>query len=68
MFCSKWGAEIADSASFCQKCGTSITINKSKPQAEKPVGKVEVATGGLQFIIAIILMIVGISSFFMTCS
>lgn len=68
MFCSKCGAEIADSAAFCQNCGTSISVNESKVEAEKPVDKVEVVTGGLQFIIAIILIIVGISSILMTCS
>lgn len=35
MYCSKCGAENVEDASFCNKCGSKLTLIKEKPKAEE---------------------------------
>lgn len=74
MFCKKCGVEIAEDVVFCPKCGQKQVENPNPtpegPKEEKITTK-EAVSGGLgiiQFIVAIIMVVVGLSGLLSTCS
>lgn len=64
MFCNKCGLEIADDAVYCPKCGQRQ--NETDPQTEK--NTLSGCLDGVQFIVAINMIIVGFFALLATCS
>lgn len=62
-FCKKCGAELKEEDKFCPKCGEPQVIEEKKEPSTA-----EGVVGGIQFLVAIIVIIIGIGGFMATCS
>lgn len=76
MYCKKCGEEIAEDVVFCPKCGQKQVEESPKTAKEvsenNDITTKEAVSGGslgvIQFIVAIVLIVVGFSALLSTCS
>ena len=76
MYCKKCGEEIAEDVVFCSKCGQKQVEESPKTAKEvsenNDITTKEAVSGGslgvIQFIVAIVLIVVGFSALLSTCS
>lgn len=70
MICNKCGHELVDNSAYCSKCGHKLNDTIVETSETNNV-KVDPVQGGLsivQLIIAIIVVIMGVSGLLATCS
>ena len=71
MYCKKCGSEMTEDAVFCPQCGQKQTDQTNTVAESTPIHKPDAVKGGvviIQFVVAIIVIVFGMSALLTTCS